>query len=380
MSSFNVQLKRVIDDSYEIEIGRNLFKKLAADIRNGIISNVSKIAILTDSVVKEIYGEQMLDELRQNNLRSELFVVQSGESNKTRESKAKIEDQMLEKGFGRDSCLIALGGGMVSDLGGFIASTFCRGIPYINYSTTLLSAADASVGGKTAVNTPVATNLIGNFYQPSKVYIDLSTWSSLPVREFRSGLAETIKHACMADREFFEYLEMNIDKVISNGELVLDPSDCEHIAFKNCEIKYRVVEKDERETNLRQILNLGHTAGRALEALSNYTLLHGEAVAVGISIQARLAQRLGFIDLEEERRINSLLERAGFIIKIPHSIEINSLVKKMYTDKKVRQGEIRFVFMNGIGSVKQFDDGSYSTPIKEEIIIDVLRELAQTSR
>lgn len=374
MNSFKVQLKRVIDDSYEIEIGRNLFQKIASDLSTGLVPNVSKFAVLTDSAVKDIYSDQFIQAFSKRGLHTKLFVVPNGESNKTREVKAKIEDKMLENGFGRDSCLIALGGGMVSDLGGFIASTFCRGIPYINYSTTLLSAADASVGGKTAVNTQIATNLIGTFYQPTKVYIDLATWATLPLREFRSGLAETIKHACLADRMFFKYLEENIGEILSTEKLILNPDVCTHIALKNCEIKYRVVEKDEKEDNYRQVLNLGHTAGRALEVLSNYSLLHGEAVAIGLSIQARLAQELDLLSIDDQRRIESLLMKAGFNIDIPNLISTGSLVKKMYTDKKVRLGEIRFVLMDGIGSVKHFNDGSYSTPISEELIVKVLNK------
>lgn len=378
MSNFHVHLKRVVDDSYQIEIGRNLFDLLVTDLKGISFKHVVKYAVITDSNIKEIYGEPFVRKLQEEGFDCDLFSIPNGEKTKNRETKSLIEDQMLAKGYGRDSCIIALGGGMVSDLSGFIASTFCRGIPYINYSTTLLSAADASVGGKTAVNTPVATNLIGTFYQPSKVYIDLDTWKSLPLREFRSGLAETIKHACMADYEFFKYLEQNMNRIITSDRLILDPDVCEHIAYKNCEIKYHVVEKDEKEANLRQILNLGHTAGRAIEALSCYELLHGEAVAIGLAIQAKLAYKLGFITKEEMDRVCHLLLKAGFDIEIPDYITASSLVEKMYTDKKVRSGKIRFVFMSGIGKVKQFEDGSYSTPIQEEVIFDTLKELITT--
>ncbi len=376
MPGFHVSLKRIVDDSYDIEIGRDLLDTLINDLKNGLVKNANKIAVITDSKVKERYGDTFIEKLKTAGFSCDLLVVPNGEKSKTRETKAGIEDQMLNRGYGRDSCIIALGGGMISDLAGFVASTFCRGIPYINYSTTLLSAADASVGGKTAVNTPVATNLIGAFHQPAKVYIDLNAWHSLPVREFRSGLAETIKHACMADYDFFQYLERHMHRIIDGDRLVLDPDVCEHIAYKNCEIKYRVVEQDEKESNLRQILNLGHTAGRALEALSHYELLHGEAVAIGLSVQARIARKLGYLTGEELDRVCRLLMNAGFQIDIPPRIAPASLVEKMYTDKKVRSGKIRFVFMSGIGKMKQFEDGSYSAPIDEEMILDTLKEMA----
>jgi len=372
MPNLYIHLNRMIDDSYPIEIGRNLIDSLVADLRQGLIKHRNKIAVLTDSHVQRIYGDEMIHKLVNAGFNCDLFVVPSGESSKTRENKAMIEDQMLSKGYGRDSCLIALGGGMISDLGGFIAGTFCRGIAYVNYSTTLLSAADASVGGKTAVNTPAATNLIGVFHQPTKVYIDLNTWHTLPVREFRSGLAETIKHACLADSGFFEYLEMNINNIIDHDRLILAPQVCEFIAMKNCQIKYHVVEQDEKEENLRQVLNLGHTAGRAIETLSNYELLHGEAIAIGLTIQAKLAHKLGYVTENELQRIMNLLLKAGFQLSLPKNITPEKLVEKMHTDKKVRDGKIRFVFQDGIGKMKQFFDGSYSIAVEETVVYEIL--------
>lgn len=380
MTKFQVQLRRIVDDSYEIEIGRDLFDRLIADLQQGLAGQPSKIAVITDSKVGVVYGNLIILKLQAGGYGCDLLEVPSGEASKTRETKARIEDRLLELGYGRDCCIIALGGGMVSDLSGFVASTFCRGVPYINYSTTLLSAADASVGGKTAVNTPVATNLIGTFYQPRKVYIDLNTWKSLPIREFRSGLAETIKHACMDDYTFFEYLESNMGRILSGGDLFLDPDVCNHIALKNCELKYRVVEQDEKETNLRQVLNLGHTAGRALEALSGYEILHGEAIAIGLAFQAWLACKLGYLTGQERDRICRLLQSAGFNLEIPKQITPNQLVDKMYTDKKVRSGKLRFVLMDGIGKIKQFQDGSYSAEIPEEILYETIAEMTSEGR
>ncbi|MTT30433.1 3-dehydroquinate synthase [Terrilactibacillus sp. BCM23-1] len=375
MTQFHVELKRVVDDSYNIEIGRQLFPKLVEDINHGLIKNVNRLAILSDSVVSKFYGDKLLHLLKEAGYDCHLFTVPNGEKTKNRETKTDIEDQMLALGYGRDSAIIALGGGMISDLSGFIASTFCRGIPYINYSTTLLSAADASVGGKTAVNTPVATNLIGTFYQPTKVYIDLDTWQTLPLREFRSGLAETIKHACLADSDFFSFLETHMEDILTSNELILNANVCSHVAYKNCDIKFHVVEKDEKESNLRQILNLGHTAGRALEALSGYTLLHGEAIAVGLVIQAKIANQLGLLEAKETVRVYDLLKKAGFNLTIPENITPDALVKKMYTDKKVRNGQIRFVLMSKIGQMKQFDDGSYSVPVSEDLIYQAIQSL-----
>lgn len=374
--NFRVALKKVVDHSYDIEIGETLFNSLIEDLKRGIVENVSKFAIITDSKVEAFYGQALLEQLIQNGFHAELFSFPAGENSKTRETKAQLEDQLLSRSYGRDCCIIAVGGGAVTDLAGFLAGTFGRGVPSLNYATTLLAAADASIGGKTGVNTPVATNLIGVFHQPKKVYIDLATWRTLPVREFRSGLAETIKHACIADAGFFEFLERNMDKVVTaEGELVLDREVCEQIALHNCEIKYDVVEKDELESNLRQVLNLGHTAGRALEVLSGYELLHGEAIAIGLVIQVQLAEQMGFVSTDEKLRVIELLQKAGLPTEIPVTITDRMLIDKMYTDKKVRKGRIRFVFQEGIGSMKRFEDGSYSTPVEEHVLTELLDKI-----
>ena len=282
---------------------------------------------------------------------------------------------MLAKGHRRDSCIIALGGGVVTDMAGFVAGTFGRGIPFINYSTTILGSADASVGGKTAVDTPLATNLIGLIYQPKKVYIDLATWETLPKEQISNGLAETIKHACIADKTFFEFLEKNIEKLLEEDGIRNHAEICEHIAEKNCKIKYEVVKQDEREANLRQILNLGHTVGRAIETLSNYSLLHGEAVAIGLAMQVKIGEKLGYITKEEVARVIHLIEKAGLPTKLLDSMSTEEVVQKLYTDKKVRKGKIRFVFQDGIGNVKRYEDGNYSIALEEDFIRDTIAEV-----
>ena len=375
MAEFHVPLKKTVDDSYDIEIGRNLFASLIEDLKNGLTPKASRYALLTDSNVNELYGSTLYSQLTDAGFKVDLFVMPTGEKYKTRETKISIEDQMLDLGFGRDSALIALGGGVVSDLGGFLAGTFGRGIPFINYSTTLLSAADASVGGKTAVDTPHATNLIGLFHQPAKVYIDIDSWSTLPVREIRSGLAETIKHACLADSEFFTWLEANIQSICSKDEAKLAATECEHIAYKNCEIKYTVVKQDEKENNLRQVLNLGHTAGRAFETLCGYTYTHGECVAIGMAVQAEIACDRDLITTDEKRRIITLMESCGLPVTIPEGTSLEDLVIKMRTDKKSRSGKIRFVLQEGIGAMKTFEGGSYSVPLDESYILSILSKM-----
>lgn len=376
MRNFHINLKKLVDDSYDIEIGHNLFQNLINDLKNGIAGVIHKYAIITDSEVERLYGKKLFNLMKSNGFNVEMFVFSAGEESKTRKTKEFIEDSMLEKSYRRDSCIIALGGGVVTDLAGFLAATFCRGIPFINYATTLLGAADASIGGKTAVNTELATNLIGIINQPIKVYIDIETWKTLPNKEISSGLSETIKHACLGDKEFFEFLENNIHKVINqNGDAVLDKKICEHIAEKNCEIKYKVVSLDEKEKNLREILNLGHTVGRAIESLSNYKLLHGEALSIGMVAEAKMANKLGYLTDSEMNRVISLYKKSGLPIKIPQYISSELLVKKLYTDKKVKGGEIRFVFQDGIGKMKEFQCNKYSIPVSEDFIYEVLNNM-----
>ena len=370
MNNFRVELKKVVDDSYDIEVGYNLAEDLIKDLKNGLVGKLHKFAVITDSIVKDLYAEGICDLLRQENYQVDLFVFPEGEKSKTREVKAELEDRMLEKGYRRDCCIIAVGGGVVTDLAGFLAGTYGRGVPFINYATTLLAAADASVGGKTAVDTPLATNLIGLFNQPKKVYIDIAAWKTLPERQIISGLAETIKHACMADRAFFDYLDTHMEDILK-----LDREACEHISSENCRIKYEVVMKDERESGLREILNLGHTVGRAIETVSDYKLLHGEAVSIGMAAEVMLAEKMGLLTAEDRDKVIRLLDKAGLPTRIPDYIDREVLVKKLYTDKKVRDGKLRFVLQDGIGSVREFEPGVFAKPLEEDFVRGVIQEL-----
>lgn len=364
---FNVSLKRVVDDSYDIEIGYGLYGSLVSDLKEGLVGSRKRLAVVTDDTVDKLYAAEIMNRLGEAGFKAEKFVIQSGEKSKTRQMKEFLEDSMLEKGFRRDCAVIALGGGVVTDLAGFTAGTFGRGVPFVNYATTLLAAADASVGGKTAVDTPLATNLIGLFNQPKKVYIDVETWKTLPREQISSGLAETIKHGCLGDRELFEYLEKNIEKVFD-----CDREVCGYISQHNCEVKYRVVMQDERESGLREVLNLGHTVGRAIETVSDYRLLHGQAVAIGLCAQARLGEKLGFVSGDDVKRVERLCERAELPTRIPDYIDREKLLEKLYTDKKVRDGKLRFVFQKGIGEMMCFGENEYGKEISHEQIAQII--------
>ena len=396
MSTFHVELKRVVDDSYEIEIGRSLAGRLADDLRAGLIPGRRRFALITDSTVESLFAPDIRDRLLSAGFEGEIFSFPAGEPSKTRETKSALEDRMLAAGYRRDCFVLAVGGGVVSDLAGFLAGTYARGVPFINYATTLLAAADASVGGKTAVDTPLATNLIGLFHQPRKVYIDIDAWRSLPPRQISSGLAETVKHALLAetlrpagrsdlsgrsdlpgpaapaDRAFFEYLEEHMEAIRNH-----DPSACEWIARQNCSVKYQVVMKDERETGLREILNLGHTVGRAVETESAYRLTHGEAVSIGLAAACALSVRLGYMTEQEAARVRRLLARAGLPAGIPAYVDREALLRRLYTDKKVRNGRLRFVLPQGIGAVVEFSPGVFAREISEETAREILLALPE---
>ena len=367
MSTFNVGLKKVVDNSYDIEIGYNLGDKLVSELKSGLVGNISKFAVITDSIVQDLYAVPIAEKLAGAGFMVDLFAFPEGEKSKTRETKAIIEDALLERGYKRDCCIIAVGGGVVTDLAGFLAGTFGRGVPFINYATTLLAAADASIGGKTAVDTPLATNLIGLFNQPKKVYIDIAAWKTLPARHIYNGMAEVIKHACLADVQLFYYLLDNLEKIYA-----FDKEACEYITEANCRIKYNVVMQDEKESGLREILNLGHTVGRAIETLSDYNLLHGEAVSIGLIAQAKLSKKLGYMTEDELNAVISLLYKASLPISIPEYIDKEALVKKLYTDKKVRNGQLRFVLQSGIGSVMQFGENVFALPVSEELAREII--------
>ena len=396
MSTFHVELKRVVDDSYEIEIGRSLAGRLADDLRAGLIPGRRRFALITDSTVESLFAPDIRDRLLSAGFEGEIFSFPAGEFSKTRETKSALEDRMLAAGYRRDCFVLAVGGGVVSDLAGFLAGTYARGVPFINYATTLLAAADASVGGKTAVDTPLATNLIGLFHQPRKVYIDIDAWRTLPPRQISSGLAETVKHAllaetlrpagrsdlsgrsdlpgpaALADHAFFEYLEEHMEAIRNH-----DPSACEWIARQNCSVKYQVVMKDERETGLREILNLGHTVGRAVETESAYRLTHGEAVSIGLAAACALSVRLGYMTEQEAARVRRLLARAGLPAGIPAYVDREALLRRLYTDKKVRNGRLRFVLPQGIGAVVEFSPGVFAREISEETAREILLTLPE---
>jgi 3-dehydroquinate synthase len=375
MSVFSVKLEKQIVETYDIEIGTNLFTKLARDLKTNLIENVSRYVIITDSNVRNIYGNDFFKYMKLQNFVVDIIDFPAGETYKSRETKSLLEDKLIDLGCRRDTCIIALGGGVVTDLVGFLAATYCRGIPVIYYATTILAAADASIGGKTAVDTPKATNYIGVFNQPKKIYIDISTWKTLTIQEVKAGLVETIKHASLSDEVFFTYLYNKIDENKYNiKNLVDDEEFCRIITMKNCEIKYDIVVRDETENNERQVLNLGHTIGRAYETICNYDYGHGECVARGLVYEAKIARSLNILDETSLNKLTTIIKNLYSNLNILDYCSLDELIVQMNTDKKTRNNIIRMVFLEKIGVVYK-NNGNYSYGIKNEELYDILYKI-----
>lgn len=372
LTTVRVPIRRVLDESYPVVIGTNLAETIAERLSESDLVD-HEVAIITDENVRPGMAETIRAELTARGRRVHVVAFPAGERYKTRQTKATVEDTLIEAGCGRDTCILAVGGGVVTDLAGFVAATLTRGVPFINVPTTILAAADASIGGKTGVDTPAATNLVGVFHQPRAVYIDLATWRTLPAEQIRNGLAETIKHACLADNDFFALLEaVFVGQGRAPEELVRDDVLMRQVAQRNAEIKSRFVGDDVHESNLRMALNLGHTFGRALEAAEDYTISHGRAVAIGLMLQAQWGVELGFVTHADVDRLKCLLESVGLPTALPSSTTNEQLVAKMLHDKKALGRVVRFVFQQGIGDIQTFEQGSVVRPAGVEEILKFL--------
>jgi 3-dehydroquinate synthase len=313
-----------------------------------------QVAMLADATAHELYRTSQWGTPAWT---GETFTIPPGETSKSREQWARLTDLLLERQFGRDSGLIALGGGVAGDLTGFVAATYMRGLPYMQIPTTLLAMLDASVGGKTGVDTPYGKNLIGAFHPPVAVIADPLTLNTLPEREYRSGLAEAVKHGLIADKGYFEWMESNADALTGR-----EPETVTHLIRRSIEIKAEIVSQDERESGRRAILNAGHTVGHALEQISGYQLAHGEAVALGLLAECALAEQLGIAPPGLRSRVAGLLGRLGLPQRLTGSVDPEALLGSMARDKKNRSTRIRFALAAGLGQMPSRDNGTTDAP------------------
>lgn len=342
---------------YDVVLGSGLLADLAALLAK--YCPASRYAIIADSHVAEAYGAKVRDAAAQV-APTTIATFTAGEWNKTRENWAVLTDELVASGLDRDGAVLALGGGVAGDLAGFVAATFHRGIPYVQIPTTLLAMIDASVGGKTGVDTPVGKNLVGAFHQPRAVLADVDTLSTLPKNQFVSGLAEALKHGAVADRGYFERLLETREQIFAR-----DRATMVALVSRSVEIKAQVVAEDEREHGKRAVLNFGHTVGHAVETVAGYGVLHGEAVATGMAVEADLGVALSITDPADAKLLRTALERFSLPIELPGDARPQRLIEAMRRDKKSRDQVIRASLIRRIGEPARGKKGEWTTPVDE---------------
>ena len=343
-------------DSYDIIIGRGLGAALADFVRSKKYSK--KALVVTDSNVGPLYADAVCGRLREAGLEPIVHTFPAGESSKTMAVAEEIYTRIIEHGLDRKSPVFALGGGVVGDLAGFVASTYMRGVPFVQLPTSLLAQVDSSVGGKVAVDHPLGKNLIGCFYQPDAVFIDLDLMETLPKREIATGLGEIVKYGIIYDENFFAFLEEHPDDV-----LALAPDATVHMIARSCEIKAAVVSEDEKEAGLRRILNFGHTMAHAIEQETGYVRYnHGEAVAIGMCGAMDISRRLHLVDEATVTRAQNLIERLGLPTKA-EGCTVDAMYAGIFHDKKTVNGKVNWVLADRIGH----------TIVKNDVPEDVVR-------
>lgn len=358
MNRINVNLPQ---QSYEIAIASGSLDQLGEQMSS--LQLGKKILLVSNPTIFKHYGERAIASLKAANFEVVSCTLPPGERYKNLNSIQKLYDAALENRLERSSTMVALGGGVVGDMTGFAAATWLRGINVVQVPTTLLAMVDSAIGGKTGVNHPQGKNLIGAFHQPRLVLIDPEVLKTLPMREFRAGMAEVIKYGVIWDAELFA--EMEASKNLNQLRYV-KPELIDSILTRSCQAKADVVSKDEKEAGLRAILNYGHTIGHAVESLTGYRLVnHGEAVGIGMVAAGQIAAELGMWQKEDTQRQDALIAKAGLPTKLPDGVDIEAIIEALQTDKKVKDGKVRFVLPTQIGVVT----------VTDEVPSDIIRQV-----
>ena len=352
--------------SYQITVGRGLLARLGEFVS---ASGATRFALITDTTVANFHGAATERALGSA---CHMFTIRSGEAQKTRDTWARLTDEMISAGFARDACVVALGGGVVGDLAGFVAATYMRGIPVIQVPTSLLAMIDASIGGKTGVDTPAGKNLVGAFHQPAAVIVDPDLLATLPLQHVRAGLAEAIKHGVIRDASYFESLASYLG---SHDLADVDRDWLADVVTRGIEIKAGVVANDEREHGLRKTLNFGHTIGHAVELLSDYRMLHGEAIAVGMAAEADIAEHMRIARRGTAAAIRHVLASAGLPTRRPTEFPVADIIRATRSDKKSRAGRVEYALPARVGQMAA-GDGGWAVPVSDEIVTQVLNAVA----
>ena len=344
--------------SYQIVVGVGILRQAGSWLKEVGIGD--RLVIITNPVVQGLYGSGLKESLLADGFAVDILTVADGEEQKSLDVAGRLYNELTAVYAERATPILALGGGVIGDLAGFVAATYLRGVPLVQIPTTLLAQVDSSIGGKVAVNHGLLKNKIGAFYQPRLVLSDTAILKTLPVEEFANGMAEVIKSAVIRDRDLFTFIETNLDKIRE-----LDDTTMEEVVFRSAGIKARVVEQDEMDLGLRNILNFGHTIGHAIETVSDFGVEHGQAVAMGMAAAASIARRMGILEDSELARLRSVIEGAGLPVEMPQ-LDTEGVIQAMKHDKKVVGGKVRFVLPRAIGDVFVTDEVSLS--LVEEVL------------
>jgi 3-dehydroquinate synthase len=354
-----------------ILIGAGLLDRCGAGLRATLPGR--RLAIISDETVAPLYAARVTTACAPADVT--LLTIPAGEASKTRKQWSRLTDELLSAGFGRDSAIIALGGGVVGDLAGFVAATYMRGIPFVQAPTSLLAMIDAAIGGKTGVDTRAGKNLVGAFHHPALVIVDPRALSSLPLAQVRNGLAEAVKHGIVASRADFEWIAANLGALLREDGP--DVTLADRLVRRNIEIKSAIVARDEREGGLRKTLNFGHTIGHAVEKLSGYAMMHGECIAAGMVAEARIASRMGLADRDLAGTIAHLLRAAGLPDSVPASMTPAAVLAAARSDKKARAGAVEYALPVRLGEMAGADRG-YAIPVPDAVVLEALSETRAT--
>jgi 3-dehydroquinate synthase len=346
------------DKSYDILIGSALLKQTGSWLKETGFND--KLVIITNPIVQELYGNELRESLLANGFRVTILLVADGEEQKSLDVAGRLYAELTQCYAERTTPILALGGGVIGDLAGFVAATYLRGVPLVQMPTTLLAQVDSSIGGKVAVNHGQLKNKIGAFYQPRLVISDTATLKTLPAKEFANGMAEVIKSAVIQDSSFFTFIENKLDRIKQ-----MDDAALEEVVFRSANIKATVVAQDELDTGMRNILNFGHTIGHAIETVSDFEVEHGQAIAIGMMAAARIAQRKGLFDSGELVRLKGMITGAGLPTEMP-DLDSKKIIQAIKHDKKIVAGKVRFVLPRAIGNVFVTDEVSLS--LVEEVL------------
>jgi len=347
-------------EEYPLIIGFDLGRELLTVLQSEAAGR--RVALIADARVAGLWGRSIAAQLRKKGVRCELFTFKGGEKNKNQATATKLSHELLEKHFGRDSFIIALGGGVTGDLAGYVAATYLRGVPYIHMPTTLLAMVDSSIGGKVGIDTPYGKNTLGAFWQPRAVVADLAFLKELPTREVVNGLLEAIKTFFTSDRE-----GLALVREIDPAAPIAKPDIMREIVTRSVRFKAGVTERDEREENERRVLNFGHTVGHAIELLSGFKMLHGYAVGVGMLVEAKMAEVLGLLPHEEYEELERILGTLGIHKRTLRDFPLAEIMRAMKADKKARAGKPYYVLLRSLGSVHT-KGGQYAHHVGDETL------------